>query len=112
MQIKENIFTKIARFIKYNKLFTIFIIIFSLLLSLYLFGDKGLIDRVKLESDKTKLENSLKEEQQKTESLQKELNEIKTSEYKLESVAREKYGLTKEGEKIYKVLTDTIKNNE
>ncbi|HRE40072.1 MAG TPA: septum formation initiator family protein [Ignavibacteria bacterium] len=81
-------------------------------MSLYLFGNKGLVDRLSLESEKNKLEKSLKEEQQRTEKLQKELNDIKTSDYKLESVAREKYGLTKEGEKIYKVLADTTKNNE
>lgn len=104
---KESAFTRIARFIKYNKIFILFIIILSVLLFSSLFGSKGLIYRLKLESEKKELEKQMQGEMKKGEELQKEIEELKNSDKKIEEVAREKYKMTKEGEKIYKVIVDS-----
>lgn len=106
---KDSILKIIFRFIKYN-LRVVFVIIFFIgLISFALFGNKGLLQRMELESEKTDLEEMLNAEMNKTKELQKEIDELKTSEIKQEQVAREKYGMTKEGEKIYKIIIDSTK---
>lgn len=106
---KDGILKIIVRFIKYN-LRVVFVIIFFIgLISFALFGNKGLLQRMELESEKKDLEVMLNEEMNKTKELQKEIDELKTSEKKQEQVAREKYGMTKEGEKIYKIIIDSTK---
>lgn len=79
------------------------------LISVAVLGNKGIIQRIKLESEKRSLEEQLNAEVEKSRDLQKEIEELKSSEDKIEKVAREKYGMTKEGEKIYKVIIDSTK---
>jgi cell division protein FtsB len=73
------------------------------------FGKKGLLQRVELEMENRELQQKLKDEQDKTIMLQKEIDELKSSDKKIEKVAREKYGMTKEGEEIYKIQVDSTK---
>ncbi len=88
-----------------------FILFFLLLLILAyaVFGRKGLLQRVDLELENRELQNKLKAEQEKSLMLQKEIDELKTSDKKIEKVAREKYGMTKDGEEIYKIMIDSTK---
>ena len=106
---RESLFRVIARFIKYNKIFGLFLFILLVLIYMTIFGNKGIIYRVRLESDKKQLEEQLQTEINKGEELQKEINELNNSENKIEKVAREKYGLTKEGEQIYRIRIDSTK---
>lgn len=106
---RDGLVTIIARFIKYNKIFMLFISILVMLLYMTVFGDKGLLSRIALEQDKKSLEEQLKNETGKTNELQNEIRDLNTSNEKIEKTAREKYGFTKEGEKIYKVKIDTLK---
>lgn len=55
------------------------------------------------------LREKLKAEQDRTIMLQKEIEDLKTSDRKIEKVAREKYNMVKDGEEIYKVVTDSTK---
>lgn len=103
----ESLSKKAARFIKYNSRFVLVIVFFTGLISLAVFGNKGIIQRYKLESEKKDLERQLDEEYRKADMLKKEIEELNTSDEKLEAVAREKFGMTKEGETIQKVITDT-----
>lgn len=73
------------------------------------FGDKGLLSRMSLENEKKTFEEQLKAETNKTGELQKEILDLNNSNEKIEKVAREKYGLTRDGEKIYKIKIDTSK---
>ncbi len=106
---KDGLVTVLARFIKYNKYFAIFIVILLLLVYMTVFGDKGLLHRIELEREKQSLETELKNETEQTKKLQQEIDELNNSDDKIEKVAREKYGLTKDGEKIYKVTVDSTK---
>jgi cell division protein FtsB len=106
---KESLFKVIVRFIKYNKIFGLFLLILLILVYMIIFGNKGVVYRIKLESEKKELEEQLQTEINKGEYLQKEINELKSSEDKIEKVAREKYGLTKEGEQIYRFKVDSTK---
>ncbi|MBK9332441.1 MAG: septum formation initiator family protein [Ignavibacteria bacterium] len=73
------------------------------------FGNKGILQKMKLEEETNELEKQIKLELDKTEELQKEIEALKSSESRLEEVAREKFGMTKDGEKIYKVIIDSTK---
>lgn len=105
----DNFFKNILRYIYSRRRMFIFIIVLLLILAYAVFGKKGLLQRVDLELDNRELQRKLKDEQEKTLMLQKEIEELKTSDKKIEKVAREKYGMTKEGEEIYKIMVDSTK---
>lgn len=106
---RDGLIKSAARFIKYNTRLVLVIIFFIGLISFTVFGNKGLIQRIQLESEKKDLEEVLKAEIKKSEVLQKEIEELKSSDNKIEKVAREKYGMTKDGEKIQKIIIDSTK---
>jgi cell division protein FtsB len=108
-EIEDSLVKKIARFFKYNKLALIFLLIILAHIGLAIFSSKGLLTRVKLDTDRKQLEKQLQEEVKKGEDLKKEINEINTSDKKIEKIAREKYGMTKDGEKIIKIKIDSTK---
>lgn len=108
-EIEDSLIKKIARFFKYNKLALFFLFIIIAHIGLAIFGSKGLLTRLKLETDKKQLEKQLQDEWKKSEELKKEINEINTSDKKIEKIAREKYGMTKDGEKIIKIKIDSTK---
>jgi cell division protein FtsB len=105
----DGILIKIARFFKYNKLALIFIFVIIAHAGLAVFGSKGFLTRMKLDSTKKQYEKQLQDEIKKSEDLKKEINDINTSDKKIEKIAREKYGMTKEGEKIIKIKVDSTK---
>jgi cell division protein FtsB len=103
----ESIFVKILRFIKYNKFFTLLGLIIISVVIYAVVADKGLITRLKFQREKTKLEKQLIDEKKKQDTLRKEIDSLNNSDEKIERVAREKYGMTKEGEVIYKIELDS-----
>ena len=106
---RDSLLKIVARFFKYNKFFMLFIVILLMIVYMTIFGSKGLIHRISLENEKKDLENQLKTETETTGELQKEIEALNKSDERIEEVAREKYGLTKEGEKIYKITVDSTK---
>jgi cell division protein FtsB len=106
---KDGAFTKVARFIKYNKILVLFMLFLIFVLTMFVFSNNGLLKRMKLENEKKELEKKISIEQKKADSLEKKIKEIQTSDQEIERIAREKYGMTKEGEKIYRIYTDSTK---
>jgi len=108
--MKEDSFGKnIFKYIYHRRKFFVYLLILVAILSYAVFGKKGILQRVELEMENRQLKEKLKTEQDKSLMLQKEIEEIKTSDKKIEKVAREKYNMVKEGEEIYKVVTDSTK---
>ncbi len=105
----DGFFRNIIRYIYARRRFFLFLLLMLLILSYAVFGKKGLLQRVDLEIENRELQKKLKEEQDKTLILQREIDELKTSDKEIEKVAREKYGMTKEGEEIYKIQVDSAK---
>ena len=105
----ESVLVKTLRFIKYNKLLFILAVIAVSVLVFSVFADKGLLTRLKFQSEKKKLEKQLDDEKKKQEELKKEVDELSNSSEKIEKIAREKYGMTKEGEQIFKIEVDSTK---
>ena len=106
---RDGILKNIARFMKYNSRLVLVVIFFAGLLSLAVFGNKGILQRYRLESERKELEKQLDDEYKKAEALRKEIEELRTSDEKMEKVAREKYGMTKDGETIQKIIIDSTK---
>lgn len=105
----DSFFKNIFKYIFHRRKFFIYLLIL-LVVSVYaVFGKKGILQRVELEMEVKELHEKLKEEQDKTLILQKEIEELKTSEKKIEKTAREKYGMVKDGEEIYKIQIDSAK---
>lgn len=103
----DSVLVIILRFIKYNKFFTFFGLIILAVLIYAVLAENGLITRLKFQREKAKLEKQLSDEKKKQDTLRKEIDSLINSDQKIERVAREKYGMTKEGELIYKIEIDS-----
>lgn len=106
---RDGLIKNLARFMKYNSRLVLVVIFFAGLLSLAVFGNKGILQRYRLESERKELEKQLDDEYKKAEALRKEIEELRTSDEKMEKVAREKYGMTKDGETVQKIIIDSTK---
>jgi len=107
MEKGESVLVRVLRFIKYNKFFTLLALIIISFIVYAIFAEKGLLTRFKFINEKTRLEKQLLEEKKKQDTLRKEVDSLNNSDEKIERVAREKYGMTKEGEIIYKIEIDS-----
>ncbi|MBZ0201393.1 MAG: septum formation initiator family protein [Ignavibacteria bacterium] len=105
----DGFFRNIVKFVYQRRKFFLYLLILAVILSYAVFGKKGILQRVELEMENRDLKEKLRTEQEKTMMLQKEVEELKTSDKKIEKFAREKYGMVKDGEEIYKVVTDSTK---
>jgi len=104
---KESIIRTVARFIKYNKILVLFSLILSVLIIFTIFGNKGLIRKIRLESELKHYEEILNKEKEKSKEYKETIDSLQNSDEKIERVAREKYGMTKEGETIYFIKVDS-----
>ncbi len=75
-------------------------IILALLLYL-IFGEKGLIQRVKLEVELKKIKKEIETIQNENAILREKIHKLETDPTQVEKIAREKYGMAKEGEEIF-----------
>jgi cell division protein FtsB len=67
------------------------------------FGNHGVIQRVKLQHQKTELETKIGQAEEETRNLQAESKALDGDKKAIEKVAREKYGMIRDGETVYKV---------
>jgi cell division protein FtsB len=106
---RDGILTVIARFVKYHKVLIGILVVFLVIAAYSVFSDKGLLTRIRMNREKERLSRMMEEEKKKQDSLKKEIELLNTSDKKIEKIAREKYGMTKEGEIIYKIEVDSTK---
>jgi cell division protein FtsB len=71
--------------------------------SFMLFSNKGVLQRVSLESQKKEMQAKVREAQQEQVRLQQQSKALDADPKAIEKVAREKYGMIREGETVYKV---------
>lgn len=105
--VNDGIIRKVLRFFKYNRILIIFVILILIIIYFAIFGSKGLINRTKLANENSKIMEKIKADSLISIELKKEVEELQNSDEKLEKVAREKYGMVKEGEKIIKIKVDS-----
>lgn len=106
---EDGFFKNIFRYLYHRRKMLLLLPAILVIIIYAVFGKKGILQRVELEMENKELRARLKEEQEKTIMLQKQIEELKTSYKEIERVAREKYGMLKEGEEIYKVHVDSTK---
>jgi cell division protein FtsB len=67
------------------------------------FGPRGVVKRIRLQHQKTQLEEQIRAEEAEIKRLQAESRALVGDKAAIERVAREKYGMVREGETMYKV---------
>lgn len=73
------------------------------------FGDTGFFEMKKLDKENKTIQKLIYNDSLKSAEYKTEIQELQESGKKIEQVAREKYKMTKPGEKIFRIKTDTIK---
>jgi cell division protein FtsB len=71
-----------------------------------LFDNKGVIARVRLESQKKELEQKILQAEAETKALQAQIKALEGDKKTIEKIAREKYGMARDGETVYRVKKD------
>lgn len=75
-------------------------ILIALLLHLT-FAEKGLVKRIKLEIESKKLKKKIETIEKENDSLKQKIYKLEINPKEIERIAREKYGMAKEGEEVY-----------
>jgi cell division protein FtsB len=69
-----------------------------------LFNNQGVLQRIKLEREKKVMLQKIQQAEQEQKQLQDQSKALDGDKKAIEKVAREKYGMVREGEKVYKVV--------
>lgn len=72
-------------------------------LSFVLFGSRGVVQRVRLNGEKAALEEKVRSAEARQRKLRAEVRALDGDRKAIEKVAREKHGMVREGETLYKV---------
>jgi len=86
-----------------SKRFSLMVLILVPALSFITFSNKGVLQRVRLESEKRATQEKIQKAQQEQSQLQQQSKALDNDRKTIEKVAREKYGMIQEGETVYKV---------
>ncbi len=78
------------------------LVVFCVLAGFVTFSDKGLLDRYHLQKQNSEMKALIAQARQDSIALQKQSADLDTSNYAKEKIAREKYGMIREGETVYK----------
>lgn len=80
------------------------LIVLGVPLAAYLvFGNRGILQRVHLQQQKAELEAKIRDAEAETRALQAQSKALDGDKKAIEKVAREKYGMVRDGETVYKV---------
>ncbi|MBI4811346.1 MAG: septum formation initiator family protein [Ignavibacteriales bacterium] len=72
-------------------------------ISFMMFSNKGIIQRLNFESEKKAMQEKIQQALKEQRRLEEETKALDSDPKAIEKVAREKYGMIKEGETVYKV---------
>ena len=94
-----------------ESLFTLFKKLFLLLIAggviaAFLFNERGLISWYKYSMERERIESELDSLREEESALRAEIEKLKFAPEYLEKLAREKYGMAKKGEKVYRVIPE------
>jgi cell division protein FtsB len=103
---KRNWFKSIGKGLLKSRRRGIIIIACTILILYLLFDNKGIVARIRLELQKQEMTEKVRQAEQETKQLQSELKALQGDKKTLEKVAREKHGMVREGETVYRVKKD------
>ena len=81
----------------------VIVILGTLLISYVLFNNRGIVARVRLEHQRQEMIEKVKAAEEETKRLEAYRKALDGDKKTIEKVAREKYGMAREGETVYKV---------
>ena len=84
-----------------NKTLLIWTVVISAVLFYLLFSSHGIVQRISLEYKLTELKEQLSNERKIKDSLQNKIRKLRYDTLEIERAAREKFGMVKDGEKVY-----------
>ena len=90
-----------------NKRRTAFIVVGLLLVLYFLFDNKGIINRIRLESKRQQLIEQVRADSLESQRLQSRIKDLQNDRQTIERLARERYGMARPGETVYKVKKDS-----
>jgi cell division protein FtsB len=93
----------LARKIGRNKKRVAIILVGVIILGFVIFGNRGFVQRFRLQGEKARLEQSIREAETRTDSLQKESKALDGDKRAIEKVAREKHKMERDGDRVYRV---------
>lgn len=99
--MKARNFNKFLKSIKKKN--ALILLVISIGLVYILFDQRGLIQRIRLTSERNALENRIEQLQKENAAMQAEITKLQTSDKEIERIAREKYFMHRNGEKVIKV---------
>jgi len=102
----ERFLKRIATKASKNKRRTILLVLLFFLVLYLLFDNKGIIKRLKLESEHKEWIEKVNADSTETKRLQEQVKALEGDKKTLEKTAREKYGMAREGETVYQVKKD------
>jgi cell division protein FtsB len=76
------------------------------LLTFVMFNNKGILQHIHLAKEKQEMQQKISEAHQEQLQLQKQSRALDADPKAIEKVAREKYGMVRDGETVYKVKKD------
>jgi cell division protein FtsB len=83
------------------------LLLLAVILTVYLlFDNKGIIARVSLESEKSDMLTKIYDARKITDSLKAHVKALEGDQKTIETIAREKYGMTRRGERMYRVQSE------
>lgn len=89
-----------------NRRQTMGILIALIFLSYILFNNRGVVARIQLELQRQEMIRTVQESEQETKRLQAYIKALDGDKKTIEIVARERYGMAREGETVYRVRKD------
>ena len=79
----------------------------GLFLTLYvLFDNKGIVRRISLEVQRREMQEKVEEAKEETERLRAQIKALEGDKKTIEKIARERYGMARPGETVYRVKKD------
>ncbi len=102
----KTIFSKAFNKINKHSGSLLLIIVVLSIVAIFLFADRGTLLFYNSYSDKEKLENEIKQLEDKLDRLKEEKEKLENDPEYIEKVAREKYKMKKKDEKVYQVEMD------
>jgi cell division protein FtsB len=86
-----------------NKRLLLALIVGVPLLIYVVFGHRGILQRLRLEREKTELEERIRMSQAEGKALEQQSKRLDSDPQTVEKVAREKHNMVREGDRVYKV---------
>ena len=103
---KRQWFTDLARKVFKHRRRAVGVLLGVLLVSYVMFNNRGVVARVRLEMQRQELLESVRLAEQETKRLQAYIKALEGDKKTIEKVARERYGMAREGETVYRVKKD------